>query len=363
MADDLKEQIHLLMERGIRPVTPDDLARARPAGTATFPGRRVIARLTPGRAIPVAAGIAAAACVAALVATQLSGTARPAARPKAQVVLTAATLRHVTAASRLALARSGQALVISRQTLGGRLQQIGTADITFSGANWNDSFTVVSPAVDGAPAASESAINRVVDGQAYDYFVARDGLAWYHDTGPDAVADLSIPDPRLLLRELAPAARFVESGRFVVDGVAVTRLTATNLRGLPTLNSPNIWPAGRITGLSVWVDRAGVVRQLAVSAAQVAHVGGFPGNVAAIRFKLRKFLAAVSHLEREDHLSQAQAIEREKSTVLGRSLAGTRHAAVRTEVGAITITIRFADIGQPEVITAPAHAIPTYGLG
>jgi hypothetical protein len=368
VANDLKDQIHLLMERGIRPVSADDIASAHSASTTTFPSA-VRLWLSPVRAIPIAAGVAAAGCAAVLVAGQLGGAASSprAVGPRHQVVLTAATLRHVTRASRLALAKSGQALVFSRQLLGGVLQQTGRADITFSGRNWNDSFTVVSPAVDGAPASSESAINRVVAGQAYDYFVARDGLAWYHDTGPHAVADLSIPDPRLLLRELAPAARFVESGHSVLGGVTVTRLKATNLRGLPTLNSPQIWPAGRITALSVWVDPAGVVRQLTVSAALVVRVAGFGGagpvKVAVIRLRLRQFLAAVSRLEHVDHLSPARALAREKSTALGRELARPRRQAVRTEVSATTITIRFTGIGKPEIITAPAHAILTYGLG
>jgi hypothetical protein len=39
------------------------------------------------------------------------------------------------------------------------------------------------PASGGQPAIKQSAVNRVVDGQVYDYFTAADGLAWYHDTG------------------------------------------------------------------------------------------------------------------------------------------------------------------------------------
>jgi hypothetical protein len=269
-------------------------------------------------------------------------------------------LQQVTAASRLALAQSGRAIVTSRQVLGGTLQQSGTADISFDGRNWNDSFTVTTPAGAGAAASSESAVNRVVDGRAYDYFVAADGLAWYHDVGPGAVSNLAIPDPRELLRELAPAARFARGDTSVIDGVRVTRLTATRVDGLPTLNSPDIWPAGTISALTIWVDGNGVVREVTVSGTQVVRVGTFaPG--ADVRRKLAQFLAGVRDLEKREHLTPAQAIEREKFSVLGRALRQRHLEIVKTETEVTTMTIRFTGIGQPQIIRAPAHAIRVYG--
>jgi len=362
MTADLKDQIHILMERGINRVSAADVAAQSPAASA-FPARYLRPALRSRRAVTIAA-VATAACAVALVAAELGAGASPA-RPgpaRAPVVLTAAMLRQVTSASRLALAHAGRAVVNSRETLGGVLQQTGSDNITFDGRNWNDSFTVVTPPEAGQPASRESAINRVAGGQAYDYFVAADGLAWYHETGPDAVANLAIPDPRVLLRELAPAARFAKGGTSVLDGVRVTRLTATNTSGLPTLNSPDIWPAGTIRALTIWVDGRGVVRQVMVTGRQEVKVVGFPGNPGAQQ-RLRQFMAAVRNLEKKDHLGPALAMERVKFTVLGRELRRHHLEIVRSEASVTTMTIRFTGIGQPQVIKAPAHAIKVYGRG
>jgi hypothetical protein len=363
MRTDLKDQLHSLMEEGIHHIPAGDIVR-QSAVTSTFPARKVRPGLRPRRAVLITSGTVAIACAAGLGAAQLGTSARPP-QPgpaKAPVVLTAAMLRHVSSASRLALAHAGRAVVSSRETLGGVLQQTGTDDITFDGRSWNDSFTVVMRAAAGAPASRESAINRVVGGQAYDYFVAADGLAWYHETGPDAVANLAIPDPRVLLRELAPAARFSKDGTTVLGGVTVTRLTATNTSGLPTLNSPNIWPSGAISALSIWVDGRGVVRQVMVTGTQIQHIGMLVSGAASGR-KLSQFQARIRDLEKRDHLAPAQAMMREKSSVLGRELRKEHLVGVKTEADVTTMTIRFTGIGQPQVIKAPAHAIRVYGRG
>jgi hypothetical protein len=368
MAADLKDQVHTLMERGVQHVSAADIASRQSARSSPFlAGKARRPGLSSKRTAAIATGVAAA-CATGIVAAQLGGSgsgAGPATTRSARqapAVLTAAMLRHVTAASRLALAQSGRAVVTSRELLGGKLQQTGTDDITFDGRNWNDSFTVATPAAAGEPALRESAINRVVDGRAYDYFVAADGLAWYHEVGPDAVAQLAIPDPRTLLRELAPAARFAERGSSVLAGVTVTKLTATNVRGLPTLNSPEIWPAGSISALTIWVDRQGVVRQVTVTGTQIVRVGMLASG-ADVRHELGQFLARVRDLEKRDHLAPAQAIQREKFSVLGRAL-GKRHLeVVRNEPDVTTMTIRFTDIGQRQVISVPAHAIRVYGRG
>jgi hypothetical protein len=362
MTADLKDQIHVLMERGIHRVSAADVA-GQPAAASAFRPERLRSGLRSRLMVTIAAA-AATTCAAGLVAALATNAASPA-RPgpaKAPVVLTAAMLRRVTSASRLALAHAGRAVVDSRETLGGVLQQTGTDNITFDGRNWNQSFTVMMPTAAGQPASRESAINRVVNGQAYDYFVAANGLAWYHETGPDAVANLDIPDPRVLLRELAPSARFAKDGTSVVDGVTVTKLTATNTRGLPTLNSPGIWPAGTISALTVWVDAAGVVRQVTVTGTQAERVGMLVSGAATGR-KLTEFLARVRDLEKRDHLAPAQAMTHVKSTILGRALRKEYLAGPKTEADVTTMTIRFTGIGQPQVIRAPAHAIKVYGRG
>jgi hypothetical protein len=362
MTADLKYEIHLLMEGGIHRVSAADVAGQSP-GVSAFPPERLRSGRRSRRTVTIAAA-AATACAAGLIAA-LATNAASQVRPepaRAPVVLTAAMLRHVGSASWLALEHAGRALVSSRETLGGVLQQTGTANITFDGLNWNDSFTVVTPAAAGLPASRESAINRVVNGQAYDYFVAADGLAWYHETGPDAVANLDIPDPRVLLRELAPAARFAKDGTSVLDGVRATRLAATNTNGLPTLNSPDIWPTGTISALTIWVDGRGVVRQVMVTGRQDERVWMLVSG-AGVRHKLAQFLARVRDLEKRDHLAPAQAIMRVKSSILGRALRKEHLVGVKTEADVTTMTIRFTGIGQPQVIRAPAHAITVYGRG
>jgi hypothetical protein len=360
MTTDLKDQIHLLMERGIHPVSADDIAGRQSAGTTLFPLNKARPALRPGRVAAICVGVAAVACAGALVAAQPGGPGSPAragAGRRAPAVLTAAVVGRLVTASRVALAHSGRAVIDSRESLDGVLQQASTEDITFSGTDWNDALRE-----DGQPATIQSAINRVVNGQAYNYFIAADGLAWYHDTGPNAVARLSIPDPRLLLRELAPGARFVEAGRIVLAGVAVRELKATSLRGLPRLNMPDIWPAGKVTSLEVWVDARGVVRQLSVAGAQTVRVWGYPDNPRKQRL-LRQFLAMVRQLARKRHISTSGAIQLAKSSALGEQLKKHQVFLVRQATDATTITVRFVDIGQPQVIRVPANAIPAYGLG
>jgi hypothetical protein len=371
MASELKDEIYVLMERGIQPVSAADVA-SQSAAAGPFPHKDGRPALWSRRTVTIAAaaGCAAVFVAAVFVAAGLVGDGlgttdrpvRPGSAAKAPVVLTAAMLHHVTSASRLALAEAGRAVVNSRETLGGVLQQTDTDDITFDGRNWNQSFTVATPAADGQPASRESAINRVADGQAYDHFVAADGLAWYHVTGPDAVASLEIPDPRVLLRELAPAARFAKDGTSVLDGVTVTRLTATNTSGLPALNSPGIWPAGTISALTVWVDGKGVVRQVTVTGTQTVRVGMLVSGACAGQ-KLTQFLARVRDLEKRDHLAPAQAMMREKFSALGKELCKEHLVGPKTEADVTTMTIRFAGIGQPQVIRAPADAIRVYGRG
>ena len=164
-------------------------------------------------------------------------------------------------------------MIRSRQTLAGTLEQASTDRISFEGANWNDSFSERIPTGSGAAATTQSAINRVVNGQAYDYFVAADGLAWYHDTGPNAVNSMHIPDPRKLLNELAPGAGFSKAGETTIGGVRVEHLTATVLTGLPAISLPNLWGQGMLSALDVWIDSGGVVRQMSMSFRQTLYPG------------------------------------------------------------------------------------------
>jgi hypothetical protein len=363
MTSDLKDQIHILMERGIQRLSAADVA-GQSAAASPFPPDHLGSGLRSRRTVLIATTVAASACAAGLVAAQLGNAAGPV-RPgsaRAPVVLTAAMLRHVTSVSRLALAHSGRVIVASREVLGGKLQQTGILHITFDGRNWNAAVTVATADAAEHAVSRASGIKRVVDGNAYAYSAAPGRPAWYHLAGPHAVDNLAIPDPRVLLRELAPAARFTEGGTSVLAGVTVTRLTATNLKGLPSLDSPHIWPDGTVSALTIWVDGRGVVRQVTVTGMRTVDVRTLVSG-AVVRHMLTHFKDRIRELERRDHLAPAQAIQRVKSSVLGRELRKEHLAGFKTEADVTTMTIRFTDIGRPQIIRAPAHAIRLYGSG
>ena len=364
MTDDLKNQIHTLMERGIEHIPAAGIARGQVVAATTFPARR---RWRGPRMVAIGAGAVAVACAAALIATWPSGRPAPVAahggaRPPA--TLTAAFIRRLASASRLALAHSGAAVIRSRQTLAGVLQQASTDRIAFDGANWTDSVSVSTPAVAGQPASSEHAINRVVGGQAYDYFVAADGLAWYHDTGPNAVNSMHIPDPRKLLAELAPAAGFVKVGPATLAGVPVEHLRATVTSGLPKVSLPDLWNTGRLTALDVWVDAHGVVRKLTMTASQAEY----PGTMSLRELRQLPKGSTVTGWKyaEQSPLKRARA---ELKASPGRGGTG-KHlqiillpGQVREQTQLTTISVSFGQIGRPQHIRVPANAIPTYGLG
>jgi hypothetical protein len=362
--NDLKDQIHLLMEAGVKPLSAADVARHRAGSGTVVPAAR---RLRPLRIAVIGAGTAAVACAGALIATQSGGSHAPATAAgshavRAPATLTAAYIRHLASASRLALAHSGEAVISTRQTLQGTLQQTSKDTISFDGANWNDSFIEHFPALDGQAASTQSAVNRVVSGQAYDYFVAADGLAWYHDTGPNAVSRMRIPDPRKLLDELAPGAGFVRVAAGELDGVPVEQLRATTVAGLPQVQLPGQWNIGRLSALDIWVDRQGVVRKLTMTASQTEHPGML--SLSELR-KLPKSITVTGwkYVE-QSPVKWARAVLR--ATAKGNG----KHITIELEPGSVTpktqlttITVSFLGIGQHQVIRVPAHAIPTRGIG
>jgi hypothetical protein len=318
---DLKDQIHSLFETGLLPIAADGIASRDQAAPTPFPSRARQA-ITVRRVTAVTVGLAAAACAAALVATQVGGA--PTARPAWPAVIDAAYVRHLAAASQLALARSGQAAITETQTEDKR-ESISTFRLTFSGANWND-YSTYAGTVHGVLTLLVTQLGRVVDGRAYSYR----GHTWYHITGPHAVTSLEIYDPRRLLAELSPSASFVRAGTAVVDGVPVEHLRATTLAALPAMSPAFPFasvppPANTVTGsvrhitsLDVWVDHHGVVRRLAWSTDSPTwfETSGGPGS--------QQVVASGGHMEQ-------------------------------------SMVVTFSAIGQPQVITAPPNAIPTPG--
>jgi hypothetical protein len=354
MTADLKDQIHILMERGVLPVSAAEAA-SQARGRSARPARGSVSR---GR-ILVAAGVAAA-CAAALIAAQLGGKhagGTPAAGRRPAVV-TAAYVRHLVSASRIALARAGRAVIVTRQTQGGVSQGTDTDEITFSGGNWNDSFSAVLPAAGGQPATTQSAINRVVDGQAYDHFVASHGLAWYHLVGPNAVASMAIPDPRKLLGELSPEAGFVVAGYATVDGLRLEHLRATRLRGLHSIQLGSSTVRG-LTSLDIWVDGSGVVHRLSLTESQAITVIELNPPGAGRHLRIRPAISPARTA------SIRRLIEREsksKKLIMIKLAAGGK-SRVTQQAQVTSVVVIFLDIGQPQVIGVPAHAYLSRGLG
>jgi len=339
MRTDLNEQIRELIDGGAHPVSLADVT-GRPPVTRLRPATALVRR-HPRRAAAVAASAAAVGVAAAITVTLLGGPAgreQTAREPSghAGTVLTAAMVRQVAAASGIALAHSGHMRITysNVSSLAPDSRGAGTDDITFSGRDWNYSSDQTAPP-------NGTSVNRFVGGRLYYYgpgFVrhAGDPLSWFRETNPAevrAVTSVTAPDPRELLRVLDPAARFVRVGYQVVGGIRVEQLRATRLGHLPGLDAlpGEAAPIGRVTSLDVWVDSHGIIRQLHLTSQQ-----------------------NVTTSSRKKYLVKENGTVKEKLGPPG----PVRHGVERASA-----TVSFLDIGQPQTITTPAHAIPVYGRG
>jgi hypothetical protein len=363
MKADLQEQIREFIDRGARPVSVSEIASHAPAGLRRPARQPARPAHRYGRSAAIAAGVVAIGCAAAITASQLTGPGTSVqSGHRAGVLLTTAMVRQVASASRTALGPSGRAQIAFRDTIGGVLQDWGTDDIRFSGQNYNLVLRERLPAADGAPASTQSAVNRVVNGQAYDYFVGSDGLRWYHGTGPDAVADLSIPDPRTLLATLEPSARFELVGYQVIGGVRVEHLRAADPGRLSGLGAIRQLQAGpHVTALDVWADSRGVVRQIGITAQRSAVAWAVAAGLQLLRQQLREFFRLAGRGR-----TPAMAGPIVPGPGIPRlDLPVPRKAGLtfRREIQATTMLVRFLDIGRPQAITVPPHAINVYGRG
>ncbi|MBO0787402.1 MAG: hypothetical protein J2P33_15165, partial [Actinobacteria bacterium] len=181
--------------------------------------RRRQARRSLGRKLSIAGVPATAAVVAVAVAVATSGGGSGAQQAQAPV-LTAAAVREMASASRLALAHSGRVMIAYRERVNGVLQDTGSYGIKFAGRNWNAVITQAFPARNGQPASTQTAINRIVGGRFYLHTEGKDGrVEWLRDTSPTGHPSMTIPDPRTLLRLLGPSAKFTIAGHRVAGGV------------------------------------------------------------------------------------------------------------------------------------------------
>jgi hypothetical protein len=351
MSNDIGDGIRDLIEAGAAPVTLNEIRQRSAAPAEPAPRTRLRVAISHVASRPRVAALAAAAAViagSALVASQLpsSATGRAA---TSRIILTAAMVRYMASQSRLALASSGRVVISYRDAQDGVLQDTGTDDISFSGHNWNDAFGQTFPASGGQPASTQFAINRIVNGQFYLYVKGQtDSLQWYRDTNPANHPEISVPDPRTALNVLEPSARFEVIGYQTISGMRMEELRATAPGSLPDLGDmPDVQPGEQVTDLRVWVDSRGVVHRMALSLRAVNIV--FPVELPrVVAGKKTVTLQKLGKLIWEYRLGHP-----------GIRSAGRGQRQVQTT----TLTVSFMDIGQREVITAPAHSIPQFGLG
>ena len=286
MTTDLRQQIRDLVETGARPLSPDEIASRCPAREGT--PRGATARYRPparyrlsARAVAIAAGAVAVGCAVAVAIAQLGdGPERPGGNnnPPSGTVLTVAAVRQVLTISSAALSRSGQAQIRFRDVLQGSTMDYGVTDVTYSGDN------IGVARHDGSPGSTTTTyVQLLVDGQYYYDAEWPPNPGWEHVTGTHPTwRQLSAADPRTLLRDLTPAARFVTAGDKVADGVRLRELVATRPGRVPGIRmSGQLIPGERVTSLSLWVDGHDVVRE--IDTALTAPSGG-PHTTVSVTF-------------------------------------------------------------------------------
>jgi hypothetical protein len=318
---DLGEQMRELIETGARPVSLGEIMTRAYAPAPARPPARARYRVRPGWATAVIAGTAAAALAGAMIAGQLTGASRPAA-PRYGALLTAAQVRHLTVASRAALARSARALITYEGPA--PYHPFQYEYVLFSGQNYSFAGSVINPAIGGRPGQIAWFAERVVNGQAYDHELVGKVWHWFHYAGAGRGKVAATLNPRLLLGLLAPSERFRFAGRVVAGGVPLERLQATEPAKAPDLSALAGVPAGQsATALEVLVDRHGVVRRVDISV-------------------------------RGATLTAAAGVKRPAA---GKGSLAGQESMPYAVAGPTTLTVTFADIGQPQSIIAPPHAI------
>jgi len=355
MTSDLPGQIRELMESRAHPITPGEItARAHTAAASSLRSaadrpRVIRAKVRLGWAAAVAAAVVAVGSAGAISALQLMTAGHPAGPPTARptgrtgTVLTAAQMRQVTEASRSALANSARAYVTY---LGpGPYHAFQSENIAFSGANYSFSGSVINSAASGRPGQVAWFAERLINGQAYDHELGSKGWHWFRYASPGAQI-AHILDPRTILQVLMPSERFRFAGHVVAGGVTLERLQASNPANVPNLGSLTGLAAGEHpTALAVLIDSRGVVHQVDISLrgpTLTAAAGlGMPGPA---KPGPGKPVPGKAELAREPSLTREASLAR-------------KAPAPFAVAGSTSVMVTFADIGQPQYISAPRHAI------
>lgn len=361
--DQLAQQLRDQLRRELAAVEPGP-------GLLAGLNRRRARRTLATRVSLVAAPAAAAAVAAALIVPGIGGAA-PGTRPSGPVtsgtpgpaVLTAATVKQVASQSRRAMARSGKATISYRMSDNGKITGSGSDRITFAGHNWNDVITQNFPAGNGVRASTQTAINRIVNGQLYLHIAGPDNrVRWYHDTNPAGHPSIRIPDPRTLLSLLSPSAEFQVTGHRDTGGTRLTGLRATAIPRLRPLNwLPGAEAGAQVTSLTVWVDAHHVVHQMSL---QITHNKTTDPIYLEKSVKNGKERLTVVVPSRA-YLKEARAYARKlsprydpKVRVDPSTSPTVRHDHLVTDV-----SVAFGGFGQAQAIPVPPNAVPQFSRG
>jgi len=375
----IDDQIRALIDSGGRPVTMEEIT-ARPKASRVARPRRA-ARL--GLVLTAGAIASATAVAVALIVGSQPGASHPRnSQPRVsqpggtkEQVTTAALVRHVAVASAAALDRSGKVTISYHgKSLGcgseGSVPFSGTETISFSRRNYNNAGNEATGRGYRQSKTTQSYLNRVVNGQAYDYFAANHGLRWYHVLGRYAVAKLHITDPRALLRVLTSNVRFVKAGTAVIDGVRTTKLRATSFSGMSVLKELPGADAGPgtnfVTALTVWADSRGVVRQMRFKVRAVVNSDNLNFQVPPHGDTIGIFSGKHAGVNGEELLNKHGHVVAVFRGTVPQIIAKAKKAGVRflhLTTGISTEQVNFTDIGKPQHIVVPPHAITTHGVG
>jgi len=262
---------------------------------------------------------------------------------------------------------SGQVRVTWRGTLGGVLQAYGGGGITFSGKNWSENLATTVPA-EGGLQPGDSLTNRIVDGQGYFTADVHGRWQWVHDPHPGepGLIFTELPDPRTLLRRLAPPARFQAAGHRMRGGAGLTVLRATDPGRVKIFRFlPGVHPGGLpVVSLEVWADWHQVVHRMAITFRGTIRVDtGKPVSKAATR-ELRRAESAWRKLFHQYQRTGKRGPASVWNAVRNRVLKAQQNAVqIRRETDVTKVTLTYSGIGQPQHITAPRHTIPVSELG
>jgi hypothetical protein len=361
--DQLADQLRDQLRRELTTVEPGP-------GLLAGLNRRRARRTLATRVSLVAAPAVAAAVAAALVVPGIGGGAAPGTRPSGPAssgpprpaVLTAATVKQVASQSRRAMARSGKATISYRMSDNGKITGSGSDRITFAGHNWNDVITQNFPAGNGVRASTQTAINRIVNGQLYLHIAGPDNrVRWYHDTNPAGHPSITIPDPRTLLSLLSPSAKFQVTGHRDTGGTRLTGLRATAIPRLRPLNwLPGAEAGAQVTSLTVWVDAHHVVHQMSLQITHNKTTDPIYLEKSVKNGKERLTVVVPSRAYLTEARAYARKLRRYDAEV---RVDPSTSPKVRHDHLVSDVSVAFGGFGQAQVIPVPPNAVPQFSQG